>query len=1106
MLTHVIKRNGRKVKFQPEKINKLSNWASESGISWSDLALKAVKKLHDNCTVQEILDALIKTCIDEATEAHLRTAGKLYVADLYKRVFNQDTPISLIDHLNKMISMGYYLDFNSSYSQIELLEIDKALDHQSDFKLSYTQIHQMESKYLVRDRVNKQTYETPQFMYARIALAVYEKEKENRLEKILELIEILSNDDINLPSPNWSNIGTTRETGTSCCLFSVEDTIQSISAGHHIADMMNTSGAGLGNIFQIRSQGDPVKGGVIEHQGKLGYYRAQQSIIKSNKQGCYDKETDILTSEGFINFSKVTENTLIAQVDDALNIEFVKPTRVVAYHHKGDMYNFKSKDNKSLDINVTPDHRMVYKQDTEALTFSEKLAVDFEVSESTTMFTSGLYKLGSKQFNPLTTLQIIYQSFGSIEKTTNSLTFTLSQPARIQRIKAVAAELSLAVVEETDGQNTTLVLKLDDKLVSLLTKNFSLINLENCSSDYINSFLEEFEYWNVCDVHASGYCSKSEQAIDTIQAMLTMIGVSSYKTIKLENETTQTPIYVLDVSVNKNIITTDCEKTKTFYDDMVYCVEVPSNKIIIRREGTTLVCGNSRGGALTTYIPVIDPQILTILKARNPTTVTELRVDEIDYSFTFPEKFWHAIAKNEDWMLISIMHAPDLYQAMYSDDPTKFEELFNKYKADDSIPKTILKAREIADVALPEQYETGRLYHMNLTEANRHTPFKVDIDPLYTSNLCLEIVLPHKPFNSVLDLYDPLSSTYLYIKLACRKDEIVIKEQDEINLALRELNAAKTYQGMDAEYFVYKNEIALCNIGAINLGRDYTDYEYETRCYHMLKIINYVINNSKYAFPNVEYTAKARMSAGVGMSNLAHEMARKLKFYSAQSGKKYIHFLAERHYYCMVKASLRISKEEGKVADWMYKTKWADETPWLPIDTYNREVDNIVSVDYAYDWEQLRKEIKENGGLYHSTLTAYMPCESSAQKAYTTNSVYPVRKLVLVKTDGTKKNIFIAPEVEELDVYYELAFTIPKQDLADVYAIIQKFNDQSISADFYRDFTQPETKQIGKKELYSDFIYKNKVGLKTQYYTNSKTQEEEEDQTKQACGSGGCTL
>lgn len=799
LINHVIKRNGRKVKFQPDKLNKLSSWASTEGVSWSQIALTGLKKLSDNCTVQDIIIALIQTCLDAKTEAHLKVAGKLYVADMYKRVFfytDDNSPPSLIDFRKRMLEEGLYLPL-ASYTEEEINTIDSFLKHDSDFNLVYTQIHQMEDKYLLKERVKTITYETPQFMYARIAMAVFEKEP-NRLVKIEDYLNSLGADDLNLPSPNWANIGTTKKTGTSCCLYSIEDTSKSISAGHHIADTMNISGAGLGNIFDIRSINDPVKKGLIKHQGKLGYLKAQQAIVKSNKQG-------------------------------------------------------------------------------------------------------------------------------------------------------------------------------------------------------------------------------------------------------------------------------------------------------------------SRGGALTTHFTVLDPEFKTLAKARNPTTVDELKVDEIDYSFTFPALFWKHVALNKEWMFISRTVAPDLYSALYNSDELLFEKLFNKYFNDSSIAKQILKARDVTSIALPEQYETGRLYHGNLTEIAHHTPFNTNVDPIPTSNLCQEILLSHKPFHSVLELYDKYSSEYLYITYESGKEEVV-KDFYSTWQLYKDLKNNPVYNNKIVKTFKFKNEIALCNIGAINLGRDYTDEEYINVCYNMLKTINYVIDNSEYAFPNVEYTSKQRMSAGVGISNLAVELARKGYYYSSVEGKKYMHFLAERHYYCLLEASLRISKEEGKVAGWMYKTKWTDETPWLPIDTYNKNVDTIADFKYHYDWSSMRERIKLNGGIYHTTLVAHMPCEASSQKANSSNSLYPLRKLIVIKTDGSKRNVFIAPNSDLDPLSYELAWDIPTKDLVDVYAIFQKFDDQSISADFYRDFTKAGQETVGMKELTENFLYKNKMGLKTQYYSNSKTKDKEDEATDTGCSSGACSL
>jgi ribonucleoside-diphosphate reductase alpha chain len=228
------------------------------------------------------MKALIMACLDQETSQYLQVAGKLYMADLYKRVFNSDTPLHLKDHIKKLQDLNYYRDWN--YSSEELDKINSFLQHDQDFTFTYTRIKQFEAKYLLKDSVSGKVYETPQFLFARIAMTIFE-EKPNRLYHIERYInkQLLAKR-LSLPSPNWEYIGTKKSMATSCCLFTSEDTGQSIAAGNHIADIMNMASAGLGTNMQIRSLGDGVRNNRITHLGKLPYLKAIQSLSKSNKQ------------------------------------------------------------------------------------------------------------------------------------------------------------------------------------------------------------------------------------------------------------------------------------------------------------------------------------------------------------------------------------------------------------------------------------------------------------------------------------------------------------------------------------------------------------------------------------------------------------------------------------------------------------------------------------------------------------------------------------------------------------------------------------------------------------------------------------------------------
>ncbi len=461
---------------------------------------------------------------------------------------------------------------------------------------------------------------------------------------------------------------------------------------------------------------------------------------------------------------------------------------------------------------------------------------------------------------------------------------------------------------------------------------------------------------------------------------------------------------------------------------------------------------SSRGGALTMHFNVLDPEIMDLLNLKNVQTVDQKRIKDIDYSFGFNAEFARKVAKNESWMLVDYAVSPELYESMYEGDQTNFVALYNKIESDESIPKVFVNARDVVLKALKEGVETGRMYLHRTDEMNRHTPFK---DKIYSSNLCQEIALPTSGYSSVSDLY---------------------------------------------WYGDVQGEIGLCSLGAIVLGNT-QEHEYEDVAYYTVLMIDNVIEIMDYPFLQLAYTAKRRRSIGVGLTNLAYDMANKGLKYSSLSGKRYIHKVAERHSYYLHKASLKLAEERG-VCEWINKTKYPEG--WLPIDTANKNIDEVVSQPLMYDWESLRKEIVANGGIRNSVLEAHMPVESSSLASGGVNGLYPIRALKVVKTSGNNKNLFLAPKAEELKWDYELAWDIPTRDMIDVYAVVQKFTGQAISADLYLKYgATAGDRKISARDLLEQFLYLTKMGLKTRYYVNSSTGVEEPESK---CDAGGCTL
>lgn len=757
MLTHVVKRNGQIEPFMPNKLNFWGQWASQTlngRVDWSSTVLDSVKGLSGTIDSQVLQDHLIQACLRRQSWSYQIMAGRLYAARLRKQLYPDGIP-SVEQLHRRLLDLGLMRSLNYASKDYQLIE--QMIDHTRDFEYAHYQIQHLHSKYSVQNRTDQTRYEIPQFVFMRMAMALAEDEpKESRLLHVRQWYDHFSKNRLSAPTPNYVNLGTPHNSYASCCLYTVEDSAASLAIGDHIAYTMTYMSAGIGANLNTRSLGDPVRSGLLQHQGKLPYYKSLASAVKANMQ-------------------------------------------------------------------------------------------------------------------------------------------------------------------------------------------------------------------------------------------------------------------------------------------------------------------SGRGGACTAYFSCYDPEAITIAMLQNPLTPKDKQNRDIHFAVLMTKHFAKKVASDEQIFTFNTYTAPDLTQALYSGDESVFETLYARYESDDSFVKEYVSARQRFLAFARQSYDVGTFYYAFIDEINRHTPFK---DPIYSSNLCLEIMEPTQPYRSMIDLYS---------------------ETDH-----------------------QQGEIALCNLAAINVGVIETDEDYASAMYYALKMIDKTVLQANYTLPHLGYTARQRLNAGVGIIGLAYAMAKQRVSYTSQEGRDFVHRVAERHAYMAISQSLALSKEYG-CAPWIHKTKWPEG--WLPIDTYKRSVDQLTPPVYQYDWESLRTEIIKNGGIRHSTLIAHMPTESSSKASSVPNSLYPIRDYTIKKTDLKNTLTWTAPEDDVLRDHYQIAWTIPAKDLIAIYAIVQKFTDQGISADLYRD--RSETLEIQSSELIEEFLWMVKYGLKTRYYQNSyivsachdrNQKAREARQAEPVCVDGACSL
>ena len=455
-------------------------------------------------------------------------------------------------------------------------------------------------------------------------------------------------------------------------------------------------------------------------------------------------------------------------------------------------------------------------------------------------------------------------------------------------------------------------------------------------------------------------------------------------------------------------------------------------------EATVRCCTQNgiRGGSATVHFPIWHQEIEDILVLKNNKGTEDNRVRKLDYSIQISKLFYERFIQDGEITLFSPHDVPRLYDAFGSD---RFDDLYVQYEKDPSIKKKTVKAQELILDLLKERAETGRIYIMNLDHCNSHSSFK---DKIEMSNLCQEITLPTYPI-----------------------------------------------QHIDEEH----GEIALCILSAINVGKVKSDEELEDLCDLSVRSLDELIDYQNYPVKAAEIATKARRSLGIGFIGLAHYLA-KLGFkYDSQEAWNAVHGLSESFQYFLLKASNQLAKEKGYCENFG-RTKYADGI--LPIDTYKKEVDEIVAPKYQHDWETLRLSILEHG-LRHSTLSAQMPSESSSVVSNATNGIEPPRGFLSIKKSKKGPLKQVVPQYTSLKNNYTLLWDMKSNGgYIKIVAMMQKFFDQAISGNWsYNPENYPDN-EVPVSVMANDFLTTYKYGWKTSYYQNTydaKTDEVTED-------------
>ena len=463
--------------------------------------------------------------------------------------------------------------------------------------------------------------------------------------------------------------------------------------------------------------------------------------------------------------------------------------------------------------------------------------------------------------------------------------------------------------------------------------------------------------------------------------------------------------------------------------------------------------GGVRGGAATLFYPLWHIEAESLLVLKNNRGVEDNRIRQLDYGVQINRLLYTRLIKGGNITLFSPNEVPGLYDAFFADQD-EFERLYTQYEQDPNIRKRTLPATELFSTLMQERAGTGRIYIQNVDHCNTHSPFDPRVAPVHQSNLCMEIALPTKPLDNI---NDP------------------------------------------------NGEIALCTLSAFNLGALNNLDELEELADLTVRALDALLDYQDYPVAAARTATMNRRTLGIGVINYAYYLAKNGVRYSDDSALGLTHRTFEAMQYYLLKASVNLAKEYG-ACPLFNQTVYSQGK--LPIDTYKKDLDAVCNEPLHYDWESLRADIVKYG-LRNSTLTALMPSETSSQIANATNGIEPPRGLVSVKAskDGILKQV--VPEFETLKDAYETLWQLPgNEGYLKLVGVMQKFVDQSISANTAYDPNKFEGSKVSMKQMLKDLLTAYKYGVKTLYYHNTRdgADDTQADIQDDGCAGGACKI
>lgn len=306
---------------------------------------------------------------------------------------------------------------------------------------------------------------------------------------------------------------------------------------------------------------------------------------------CFKGSTEILTEKGYKRFDCLEGNEKVAQFTDEGSIEFVNPIRFIKKDYEGKICKMHLGRNRY--VYLTPNHNQVYRTNS-VKEWRLKPIKDIKENYITKIPVSGKGTGNNSFLTPLEQLMVAIQADGTLSRHQNNesvYSIQVTKDRKKQRLKTILNNIDPSLWTSVKGKEGTdrYLVKLPKGDAKLLSTHFNI----EMGYDRANSFIDEIVEWDGYKTSYKYYSSIIKENADFVSAIAVQAGYKSLVSVEQDSrKNSYNSVYRVFMQRCEDKDTQCMDKEYLDYNGKVYCVEVPTSKIVVRSEGYTFISGN----------------------------------------------------------------------------------------------------------------------------------------------------------------------------------------------------------------------------------------------------------------------------------------------------------------------------------------------------------------------------------------------------------------------------------------------------------------------------------------------------------------------------------